>query len=192
MTARAFDRGQWPLLIVLAISLTCLWDQFLLCSEERTAYVDQTAWIERYDRTAGRSRYRTGPPAHRWSPWAAGASHYVAHLANGRRFQLADRDNGLLQHGDSVRLVVAHLSGRVLRYEKLSLRPHELRKSGDYYEELIPFPFLLSFLSTWALFVDARSDTAYYLRMSIMVTGLSFLLALFAVTLPLFKALGLA
>lgn len=177
--------------LLLAGCLLLIADQFLLAHEERSVYIDQTDWIERRSTLGRGTRYsRYDPYKHRWSAQSASFSAYVAHLENGRRFTLGDHDNGVLQAGDSVRVEVAPFTGRVLRFQRLARGVNRTRESGDYFGDLLPFPVLLAALCTWLLLVRAESDAAYYLRMLILVVGLVFLISLFAVTWPLFRALG--
>lgn len=189
MSPATVKRARWWLLIVLLISVTLVADQFLLTREERSVYLGQDGSRERHS-TLVRGRWSSGRPAHRWSRWRTGATWYTVHLDNGRWFQLGEHQNGLLQEGDSVRIEVAGLSGRVLRYQRLSRGHDTTRTSGDAYEDLVPFPFVLFALSLWARLIPAHTDRAHYLEMLVMIIGTIFLVALFAVTLPLFRSLG--
>lgn len=186
-------RARWPFILLLTGSVLLLVDQFLFAREERSVYLDQAAWIERHSTLGGHSRWRRRDPyEHRWSAQSAGASGEVAHLESGRWFQLGDHDNGVLQHGDSVRVQVAPFTRRILLFQRLAKGVNKERVSGDAYTDLVPFPVILAALCVWLFLVPAASDKAYYLRMLIIVVGIVFLIALFAMTWPLFKALGWA
>jgi hypothetical protein len=187
----SMTRARIPFLLLLIGCSALLADQFLVTHEERSVYLDKKAWIERQS-TLGRSKWRTQRPGHRWSATRSGASWYVAHLENGRWFQLGDHDNGVLQHGDSVRVEVAPLTGRVLRFQRLAKGINRERTTNDAYEDLVPFPVLLAGLCIWLLLVRPGTDTEVYLRGTIVVVGLVFLIALFAMSWPLFRALGWA
>jgi len=185
-------RARVPFLLLLIGCIVLLADQFLFAHEELSVHLDQKDLIERHT-TLGRNKWSGGRrPAHRWSAWRAGAAWRVAHLENGRWFQLDDHDNGLLQHGDSVRVEVAPLTGRVLRFQRLARGVNKVRVSGDAYEDLVPFPAVLAGLCIWLLLARPGSDASIYLRGTIIVVSLVFLIALFAMSWPLMRALDWA
>lgn len=185
-------RGRWSFVLLHLVCATLLVDQFGFSQEERSVYLDKQTWMERRSTKGGYSRWsRRDPHEHRWSAYTASA-WYTAHLENGRWFQLGDHDNGVLQHGDSVRVVVAPITGRVLRFQRLAKGVNRERTTADAYEDLVPFPVLLAGLCIWVLLARPGSDTVIYLRGTIVVVSLVFLLALFAMSWPLMRALGWA
>ena len=183
------DRRTALHVLVLLVSGVLLVDQFLFQREERTSYIDSTVLREKHS-SVGYSRwrrwnYKEGPrlTLHTYSYW------YVEHLTNGRWFQLKSGDNGVLQHGDSLDVTIACLSGRVLRFAPLD--DQRTRTTADACEDLVPFLFLLAPLSLWLLVGTSGADGRYYLHFLLIVIGLSFLIALFATTFPLMRALDL-
>ncbi len=183
------DRRSLLHLAVLLFSFLLLVDQYWSARVERTTYLDHAALIQKqvsihYSRWR-RWDYRPGP---RWSLHTYG-HWYIAHLDNGRWFQLNGRDNGVLQHRDSVTVEVAPLTGRVLSFRPA--KDNKTRETADALKELVPFHFLLGSLSLWLLVGTSRADGRYYLHFLLIVLGISFLIALFAMTYPLMWAMGL-
>lgn len=181
---------RWPFALLLLLCVLLLLDQFAGAREERTVHIGQADWVER--RSALGRRLRFSPPTkppHRYNAWSTEHWH-VAHLANGRWFQLRKGDNGVLLEGDSVRIAVAPLTQRVLRFQRLGPSTSRERSTGDALEDLVPLPAIIGALAIALLLVDPRKDTALYLRWTTAVIGLVFLLALFAMTWPLMHALG--
>lgn len=183
------DRRAALHVLVLLVSSVLLADQFLFHREERSIYLDSTVLREEHPSVSysrwRRWNYKPGPvlTLHTYSYW------YVEHLANGRWFQLKSGDNGVLQHGDSVDVVVACISGRVLSFAPLD--DGSTRTTADACEDLVPFLFLLAPLSLWLLAGASGADGRYYLHFLLIVIGLSFLIALFATTFPLMRALDM-
>lgn len=180
-------RAKLPFALLLLLCLMMLVDQFLFATQEKTGFVDQATLVEKYPRVQYRRWRRWNEkPGPTWNKYHYD-QWYVAHLANGRWFQIKEHDNGVLMNADSVIIAVAPISGRVLRYHRLSRGPSNERATVDAFEDMVPFPVLIASLSIWLVAFRTSESTAYFLRMAIIVITLSFLLALFAISWPSLK-----
>jgi len=175
--------------LVLAVSLALIVDQYFFTRASSTTYVDSRVLRERHEGIAY-SRWRRWSDRNERRKRSVTFDHwYVAHLANGSWFQLEERDNGILRHGDKLTIDLACITGRVLRF-----RPHHEvreRNTADSYEDLVPFLFLLAPLSLWLLVPGRNADTRDHLHYLLIVVGSAFLIALFAESYPMMKALDL-
>lgn len=180
-------RANLPFALLLLLCLTMLVDQILFAAEEETSYVDQATLVEKYPRVQySRWRRWNAKPGPIWSKYHYDR-WYMAHLANGRWFRIKEKDNGVLFNGDRVRIAVAPISGRVLRYHRLSRSPSNERITADAFEDLVPFPVLIGALCFWLIAFRTSDSSAYFLRMSVAVVTLAFILALFALSWPSLK-----
>ena len=182
-------RGKVPFALIGALCMAMIVDQFFFAHEARSVFLDQATVIEKYPRI----RYR------RWSRWNETPGpvwnkyrvdhQYVAHLQNGRWFQINPRDNGVLYNGDSVRIEVAPLTGRVLHYQRMARGRSNVRTTMDAFEDIAPFPVLIAALCAWLLFFRTRETTAYNLRMAVIVISTCFLVCLIVISWPTIRLL---
>lgn len=177
---------------LLFVSSLLTIDQFFLSREEHSTYLGQQ--VLREERAKARGFYRWRRWDQKPGPQLGRQVHadlwHVAVMANDRWFQYHQRDNGVLQPGDTVRLEVAALSGRVLRFQRVSNGPSATRTTVDAFEDIAPIPALMVIL--WSVLPWAGPDTRTYLHFTLLILGLIFLLGLFALSWPTMKLLGWA
>ena len=180
--------------MLLIASTTLVVDQYFFAHVEHSTYLGQQVYREEHRQTRGLYRWRRWnerPGPRIGSPVHADTWH-VAVMANDRWFQYHQRDNGVLQAGDTVRMEVAPLSGRVLRFQRMGTGPSASRTTVDAFEDIAPIPALMALLILWSLLPWAGPDARTYLHFTVLILGLIFLLALFALSWPTMKLLGWA
>jgi hypothetical protein len=180
--------------ILLLLSAFYTLDQYILSVEEQSTYLGQH--VLREERAKARGFYRWRRWDQKPGPQLGRQVHadlwHVAVMANDRWFQYHQRDNGVLQPGDTVRLEVAALSGRVLRFQRVGTGPSATRTTVDAFEDIAPIPALMVILILWSLLPWAGPDTRTYLHFTVLLLSLIFLLGLFALSWPTMKLLGWA
>jgi hypothetical protein len=180
--------------ILLVVCTALVVDQYFFTHEERSTYLGQQ--VLREERAKGRGFYRwrrwDQEPAPRLGRQVHAELWHVAVMANDRWFQYQQRDNGVLQPGDTVRMEVAPLTGRVLRFQRLGHDTSAARTTVDAFEDIAPIPALMAILILWSLLPWAGPDARTYLHFTVLILGLVFLLALFALSWPTLKLLGWA
>ncbi|MFN9324488.1 MAG: hypothetical protein ACK6A5_03765, partial [Flavobacteriales bacterium] len=181
-------------LILLAICLALVVDQFFFAKEETTTYAGQHALRE--ERPKGRGLYRwrrwNEKPGPRLGAQVHAELWHVAVLDNDRWFQYHQRDNGLLSDGDTVRIEVSPLTGRVLRFQPMGRSAARMRETVDAYTEIAPIPALMAVLLLWSLLLRPGPNARTYLHWTVLLLAIIFLLGVFAMSWPTLKLLGWA
>jgi|688.fasta_scaffold09536_4 hypothetical protein len=181
-------------LILLVICLALVVDQFFFAKEETTTYAGQHALRE--ERPKGRGLYRwrrwNEKPGPRLGAQVHAELWHVAVLDNDRWFQYHQRDNGLLSDGDTVRIEVSPLTGRVLRFQPMGRSAARMRETVDAYTEIAPIPALMAVLLLWSLLLRPGPNARTYLHWTVLLLAIIFLLGVFAMSWPTLKLLGWA
>jgi hypothetical protein len=185
MTPRTWLHG---MLLVTCLSLVT--DQHFFVLEERSTYLGQH--VLRQERPKARGLYRWRRWNEKPGPQLGSRVHAelwrVAVLENGRWFQFHQRDNGVMQAGDTVRIEVAPFTGRVLRFQPQGTDRE--RESVDAFADIAPIPILLTPMLLWLLFMRSGTDRYHYLHYTALLFVAIFLLSLFALAWPTLELLG--
>lgn len=181
-------------IILLVICLALVVDQFFFAKEETTTQVGQHALREERPRGRGLYRWRrwNEKPGPRLGAQVHAELWHVAVLDNDRWFQYHQRDNGLLSDGDTVRIEVSPLTGRVLRFQPMGRSAARMRETVDAYTEIAPIPALMAVLLLWSLLFRPGPNARTYLHWTVLLLAIIFLLGVFAMSWPTLKLLGWA